>query len=260
MASPSTQPNGHPSPPANNTGHQPPEPSKPNPNPNPEVPLTSLSDDAGSSKRPRDARLLHLVLSAQGINSYQERVPLQLLDFAYRYTSSVLGDAVRLAGEGYTGATSSERRGRGGGGAGDAEGSVGVTALRQAIASRQDFGFQSAGGLGKEFMLELAGERNRVALPKVERGAGASLALPEEKFCLTGVGWGLKDTWEESEDEGEEETEGGARGGEKAQEVDMGGVEEEGREDDGEDEEGAGRMEDVFGEDGGGGDVDMAGN
>lgn len=215
----------------------------------PAVPLTSLTD-SGDSKRPRDARLLHLVLSAQGINSYQERVPLQLLDFAYRYTSSVLGDAVRLAGEGYTGAERTGGRGRNEGG----ENSIGVTALRQAIASRQDFGFQG-GYLAKEFMLEQAAERNRVGLPKVERdGGGGGLVLPEEKFCLTGIGWGLKETWEESESEGE---------GEGVREVRMGGVDapvEEERED--EDEEGAGRMEDVFGEDGGGdgGDVDMSGN
>ena len=290
MASPTAQqPNGHPSPPtqpeaepaltqtqtrtqaqpaaaanaANATSSNPKAPAAPTTNP--DVPLTSLTED-GTSKRPRDARLLHLVLSAQGIQSYQERVPLQLLDFAYRYTSSVLGDALRLAGEGYTGAGDNARgggaagRGRGGGGAGGegGEGSIGVTALRQAIASRQDFGFQG-GYLPKEFMLEQAGERNRVALPRVERaGAVGGLVLPEEKYCLTGSGWGLKETWEDEESEGDEE---GAAG--QGKEVSMGGMEEgEGQGD--EDEEGVGRMEDVFGEDAGGGgedgDVDMGGD
>ena len=46
--------------------------------------------DNGQSKRPRDARLIHLVLANYGVNAYQERVPLQLMDFAYRYTSSIL--------------------------------------------------------------------------------------------------------------------------------------------------------------------------
>ena len=41
-------------------------------------------------KRPRDARLIHLVLANFGVNAYQERIPLQLMDFAYRYTSSTL--------------------------------------------------------------------------------------------------------------------------------------------------------------------------
>lgn len=46
--------------------------------------------DNGQSKRPRDARLIHLVLANYGVNAYEERVPLQLMDFAYRYTSSTL--------------------------------------------------------------------------------------------------------------------------------------------------------------------------
>lgn len=252
MASPSTaqQPNGHPSPPL-----QPDQATATTSKPaqlTPDVPLTSASDD-GTSKRPRDARLLHLVLASQGIQSYQERVPLQLLDFAYRYTSGVLSDALRLAGEGYTGAGAEGGRGRGRGAGGDGgEGSIGVTALRQAIASRQDFAF-SGGYLPKEFMLEQAAERNRVALPKVERGAGGGLVLPEEKYCLTGASWGLKDTWEDSEDE-EQEVRAGEGG--RGQEVRMGGV-EGGEEAGDEDEEGAGRMEDVFGEEGGGEDVDM---
>ena len=154
--------------------------------PDPDVPLTSL-DDEGQSKRPRDARLIHLVLSSLGIHSYQERVPLQLLDFAYRYTSSVLSDSVRLSAEGYS--AQSERRGRGGGGGGGEDGAITVTALRQAIASRTGYTFQG-GGLPKEFMLDQAQERNRIALPKVERGYGVQ--LPPEKYCLTGVGVGTK--------------------------------------------------------------------
>ena len=51
---------------------------------------TNSSVDNGQSKRPRDARLVHLILANYGVNAYQERVPLQLMDFAYRYTSSTL--------------------------------------------------------------------------------------------------------------------------------------------------------------------------
>lgn len=52
--------------------------------------LTNSPVDNGQSKRPRDARLIHLILANYGVNAYQERVPLQLMDFAYRYTSSIL--------------------------------------------------------------------------------------------------------------------------------------------------------------------------
>ncbi|KAH0383316.1 TFIID-31kDa-domain-containing protein, partial [Aureobasidium melanogenum] len=153
---------------------------------------TSTQDD-GLSRRPRDARLIHLILSAQGVHSYQERVPLQLLDFAYRYTSSVLADAFRLSSEGYAsapGAPTNSKRSEATDGS-----NITVNALRQAIASRQDYQFQ--GALPKEFMMEQAVERNRVALPKIQKSWGVQ--LPPEKYCLTGTGWSLRDLWEEDE-------------------------------------------------------------
>ena len=209
----------------------------------PDVPLTSTQDD-GQSKRPRDARLIHVVLSSLGIHSYQERVPLQLLDFAYRYTSGVLSDSLRLSAEGYS--SQNERGNRRAGAGGDDNNAVTVTALRQAIASRQGHTFQ--GALPKEFMMEQAAERNRIALPKVERGYG--LQLPPEKYCLTGIGWGLKDEWEsdedvETEDSATRTADAPAKGGEAVHTTD-------GAMDEDEDEEGAGTMEDVFGADGDG--------
>ena len=248
MASPQLQ-NGHPSTPPPSASAA--KADAPNPT-EPDVPLNSLQDD-GQSKRPRDSRLLHLVLSSQGIQSYQERVPLQLLDFAYRYTSSVLSDSLRLSAEGYAG-TATERGARGKG-AGDAGGEgISVASLRQAIASRQGYTFQ--GHLPKEFMLEQAEQRNRLALPKIDRSYGVQ--LPPEKYCLTGVGWNLKEEWDSDEDVEEDEqpvngTVGTASGGMEEDER-MGGM--DGAADD-EDEEGAGRMEDVFGNDAGENDTAM---
>lgn len=218
----------------------------------PDVPSTSSSDD-GLARRPRDARLIHLILSSLGIHSYQERVPLQLLDFAYRYTSSVLSDSLRLSAEGYTSGTTaaSSKRGDTGDGAGAGSGSgITVSALRQAIASRQDYQFATP--LPKEFLMEQAAERNRVVLPPVQRGWGVQ--LPAERYCLTGTGWGLKEEWEsEGEEEVVLEAEGGdgekgAAAGKKAEtngdgNVSMAGMEEDG----GEAEEGEGTFEDVFG-------------
>ncbi|KAL1303836.1 hypothetical protein AAFC00_000293 [Neodothiora populina] len=177
-----------------------------------DVPATSNSDD-GLSRRPRDARLIHLILSAQGIHSYQERVPLQLLDFAYRYTSSVLSDALRLSAEGYTSSTTTttttKRGGGGGGGGADAAAAaagsdITVNSLRQAIASRQDYHFH--GALPKDFMLEQASEKNRIALPKIGKSWGVQ--LPPEKYCLTGTGWSLKDMWDSDEEQDGEDEDG----------------------------------------------------
>lgn len=201
-----------------------------------DVPPTSSADD-GLSRRPRDARLIHLILSAQGIHSYQERVPLQLLDFAYRYTSSVLSDALRLSAEGYSAAPSTTTSKR----AADNDGSnITVNALRQAIASRQDYQFQ--GPLAKEFMLEQASERNRTVLPKIEKSWGVQ--LPPEKYCLTGTGWGLKEQWDSEDEENAEATLENGHGGLDAavNRASMGAMDEADEE-----EEGGDTFEDVFG-------------
>ncbi|PYH99421.1 TFIID-31kDa-domain-containing protein [Aspergillus ellipticus CBS 707.79] len=246
----------------------------PNPNPNPttttaaanntnpsapanaptQIPSTSLKD-SGKTRRPRDVRLIHMLLSSLGVTAYQERIPLQLLDFAYRYTSSVLQDAVHLATEGYAGSTDG---GPGSSRAPAEVNSVSLPALRLSIASRLHYQFQP--GLPKEFLMDVAAERNRVALPGASRGfdtQGAvkapaanqsvimgGMRLPPERFCLTGTGWGLRDEWES---EGEEEEEVAGEGDAEGRENGVVAKEEDGEGEGDEDEDG--KMEDVFGED-----------
>ncbi|KAI9665346.1 MAG: Transcription initiation factor TFIID subunit 9 [Alyxoria varia] len=152
--------------------------------------------DAGSTPRPRDARTLHMLFSALGIPTYQDRVPLLLLDYAYRYTVGVLSDAQHLASEGYTthvgpGMSSSGARARelSSTSAGSKDGELNVQTIRMAVASRAaantggagSGGPASGGGLAgggqggpstgsglpnlpKESMLELARDVNAVRL------------------------------------------------------------------------------------------------
>ncbi|OQD78456.1 hypothetical protein PENDEC_c001G01129 [Penicillium decumbens] len=219
----------------------------------PQIPGTSLQD-SGKTRRPRDVRLIHMLLASLGVTAYQDRVPLQLLDFAYRYTSNVLQDAVHLATEGYASAVEGTTGGKNSSGEVN---SVSLPALRLSIASRLHYQFQT--GLPKEFLMDIASERNRIALPGVSRGFDAGpngtvpgsanqsvviggMRLPPERFCLTGIGWDLKDEWDS---EGEEEDfpdapqqQAGKEGGVGAEEDEEGG-------DDDED----GKMEDIFGED-----------
>ncbi|KAI0975450.1 transcription initiation factor IID, 31kD subunit-domain-containing protein [Xylaria arbuscula] len=178
--------------------------------------------------RPRDARTIELLLTSQGVTSFDNRVPLLLLDFAYRHTSSILNDALHLSGDPYTSHAGSKPSGSSGAvpmapAGGDA--TVSTNAVNIAIASRQAYQFRNSGGGGgggggsgiggggasKEWLQELARERNKVALPRIlayEWG----VRLPNERFVLSGQGWGLRDQWgvenggEESseEDEGEE--------------------------------------------------------
>jgi transcription initiation factor TFIID subunit 9B len=122
-----------------------------------------------------------------------------LIDFAYRYTRSVLADAASLDAEGY----GPETRGRGA----NKEEGVTMTSLRLAVASRQAAQVQPK--LGKADLQEMGLETNRIGLPRVEREFG--VRLPDERFVLTGNEFLLKDEWmEEDEDEeieGEDETE-----------------------------------------------------
>lgn len=228
----------------------------------PAAPPTSLGDgnannlannSAAQVKRPRDARLVHMVLASRGITAYEERVPLQLLDFAYRYTSSVLQDAIYLNAEGYANAAPSRTNtggGAGGGGGGGAEGGAGgretshslsLAALRLSIASRLHYQFNSS--LPKDFLLELASERNKVALPPVRQEWG--VRLPPEKHCLTGVGWGLKDQWDsEMEDEvADDDNDGNGEGDGDGEGTVKGDDGEE------EDEDEDAQMEDLFRDD-----------
>jgi transcription initiation factor TFIID subunit 9B len=211
--------------------------------------------------RPRDGRTLELLLTAQGVTAFEPRVPLLLLDFAYRHTSSILSDALHLSADPYTthaGARPSATSGAAPVNAGDA--AVTASAVQLAIASRLGYQFRggggaaaAGGGVSKDWMMELARERNRVALPRVPP-AEWGVRLPSERFVLSGVGWGLRDAWagmgddmddEDEDDDGGGEGEGGDGGGA------MEGVENTGEnaEDVGGDGVEGGTVDDMFGDD-----------
>ena len=169
------------------------------------VPSTSVQD-TGLGKRPRDARLIHMLLSSLGVTAYQERVPLQLLDFAYRHSSSILSDALHLSADAYISQQTRARDAPPGGGFRDADGQVSANAVQLAIQSRLQYQFSggNAAGLSKEFLLETAQKRNATALPRVLQNEWG-VRLPSERFVLTGVPWSLKEEWpsEELENAGE---------------------------------------------------------
>lgn len=124
--------------------------------------------------------------------------------------------------------------------------------MQLAISSRLQYQFSggsSGGGLNKEFLIGLAQERNKVALPRVLQNEWG-VRLPSERFVLTGVPWGLKGEWvEDVDEEGSGAVAAGAAGG--AAGDSMEGVVNHGQEQEDEitmkEEEGEGRMEDLFG-------------
>ncbi|KAI1338349.1 transcription initiation factor IID, 31kD subunit-domain-containing protein [Xylariaceae sp. FL0016] len=160
---------------------------------------------------PRDARTIELLLTAQGVTSWDSRVPLLLLDFAYRHTSSILNDALHLAQDPYTtqaGAKPSGTSGAVPNAPSNSDATVSASAVNVAIASRQAFQFRGGAGAGgtggggasKEWLADLARERNKVQLPRLLQNEWG-VRLPNERFVLSGSGWSLKESWEGAGDD-----------------------------------------------------------
>ncbi|KAK9328217.1 TATA-binding protein-associated factor TAF9 [Lipomyces starkeyi] len=124
------------------------------------------------SATPRDARLLHLIMASMGITTYQDRVPLQIMDFAYRYTNAILEDSLLYADHSRSSNPSTGTA---------ANTQITVDDVRLSVAARVNYQFKPVPP--KELMLEMAQERNRRPLPPVAQTYG--LRLPPEKYCLT---------------------------------------------------------------------------
>ncbi|KAG8936629.1 Transcription initiation factor TFIID subunit 9 [Tulasnella sp. 419] len=119
---------------------------------------------------PRDARLIALLISGSpSITDAQPAVLHQLLEFAHRYTSQVLSDALVY----------SEHAGRGG--------MVDEDDVRLAVQSR--VGWEFGGRVPKELLLSLAAKTNAKPLPPVPEVFG--VRLPPPKSCLTSVDFDL---------------------------------------------------------------------
>ncbi|XXH02451.1 lipin Ned1 [Hypoxylon texense] len=185
---------------------------------NPTGPLPS-SPTLPQAPRPRDSRTIELLLTSQGVTSYDQRVPLLLLDFAYRHTSSVLNDALHLSTDPYV--THAGSKPSGSSGAVPSAPSIGpdatvsTSAINLAIASRQSFQFRGGagghnggGGASKEWLQELARDRNRTALPRILANEWG-VRLPNERFVLSGQAWSLKESWDggEGDDDDDEYSE-----------------------------------------------------
>ncbi|EGV61458.1 Transcription initiation factor TFIID subunit 9 [Yamadazyma tenuis] len=141
-----------------------------------------------SSIVPRDVRLLHLIFATQGIQNYEDHVPIQLMDFAHRYTKAVLKDALTYNDHAKPVNVNTNLNA-------NTNTTVNTDDIRLAIAARTNYQFKPTPP--KELLLELAHERNSKPLPQVSPRWG--LNLPPEKNCLTARNW--DDLDEEDEDE-----------------------------------------------------------
>ncbi|KAI9214581.1 hypothetical protein DS838_000531 [Geotrichum bryndzae] len=140
-------------------------------------------EDEFEGDTPRDVRLLHLILASMGVTSYQDRVPLQLMDFAYRFTHGVLQDALLYNDHAHSSTTTTPA------GLGPAHVPLTTEDIRLAVAARVNYQFKPAPP--KELLLELAQEKNRKPLPAVQEQWG--VRLPPEKYCLTAKEWDFEE-------------------------------------------------------------------
>lgn len=96
------------------------------------------------------------------------------MDFAHRYTTSVLKDAVMYNDHAKNAMNTTS-----------STSTVNTDDIRLAIAARTNYQFKPTPP--KELLLELAHERNAKPLPPVIPKWG--LNLPPEKYCLTARDW-----------------------------------------------------------------------
>ena len=209
------------------------------------------STPPNGTTRPRDARLIELLLTSQGVTAYEQRVPLLLMDFAYRHTSSILSDALHLSGDPYitqAGAKASASASAAVIPGGDAY--VTANAVKLAIGARLSYQFRGGsggGGISKEYMQELARERNKISLPKIVPSEWG-VRLPSERFVLSGASWGLKETWDELNGDNDSDSEDEDRDMNQVGDDAMEGIEAPPIEEGGDPVEG-GTVEDMFGQD-----------
>lgn len=147
---------------------------------------------------PRDVRLLHLLLASQAIHQYEDKVPLQLMDFAYRYTRGVLKDAMVYSeykehnlvedsntDESTDNSANNTNTANNSANNANTQGQLTVEDIRLAIASRTQYQFKPTAP--KELMLKLASDRNKKSLPQVMGSWG--VRLPPEKYCINAKEW-----------------------------------------------------------------------
>ncbi|KAM8834764.1 transcription initiation factor TFIID subunit 9 [Synchiropus picturatus] len=118
---------------------------------------------------PKDAQVMIQILKDMGITEYEPRVINQMLEFTYRYVTSIIEDAKIYA----THAKKSN---------------VDADDIKLAIQCRMDQSFTSPPP--RDFLLEVARQKNQTPLPLIKPYSGPR--LPPDRYCLTAPNYRLK--------------------------------------------------------------------
>ncbi|ORX80131.1 TFIID-31kDa-domain-containing protein [Anaeromyces robustus] len=126
---------------------------------------TELEQNQNNSL-PRDAKVIKLILKTMGIYNVESRVIQQILEFAHRYTSDVLQDALAF----------SEHAGHN---------EVNESDIRLAIEGKTTYSFTNPPS--RDVLEEIAARRNKLPLPIIQEKYG--VRLPPERHCLTAINY-----------------------------------------------------------------------
>ncbi|XP_065179638.1 transcription initiation factor TFIID subunit 9B-like [Sycon ciliatum] len=118
---------------------------------------------------PKDALVMSAILKEMGVLEYEPQVVRQMLEFTYRHVTTVLEEARVL----------SDHAGKAAIDAQDAKVAVNIVAEHSFV-----------GPPPREFMLELAKEKNEKPLPAIVEKNGQR--LPAERYCLLGNNFQVK--------------------------------------------------------------------
>jgi len=139
----------------------------------------------GDKSMPKDGRVMMAILKDMNITDYEPRVVEQLLEFVYRYISSVLEDARTLS-------NFARKKGPAAGGSGaaaaNAANQIDVEDVKLAVQMYTEHNLTSPPT--RDILLEVATKKNSTQLPLPKTTGG--LRLPPDRYCLTAINYKLK--------------------------------------------------------------------
>uniref|UniRef100_A0A2R5LNN0 Putative transcription initiation factor n=1 Tax=Ornithodoros turicata TaxID=34597 RepID=A0A2R5LNN0_9ACAR len=124
---------------------------------------------AAPKSTPKDAQVMSAILKDMGITEYEPRVINQMLEFTYRYVTTILDDA-RLF--------SSHAKKR----------TVDADDVRLAVQMQADKSFTSPPP--RDLLMEIARQKNSTPLPLIKANAGPR--LPPDRYSLTACNYRFK--------------------------------------------------------------------
>jgi len=122
-----------------------------------------------SRQIPRDAQVIQAILKDMGVTEYEPRVVNQLLEFVYRYVTTVLDDAKAYANHG-------KKKG------------IDLDDVKLAVSMQTEQSFTTPPP--REILMEIARCKNATPLPAVKPHCG--IRLPPDRYCLSACNYKLK--------------------------------------------------------------------